>query len=219
MRLQKRRQGPDRQSCIALRAENARLVLERRRIDGDNYMRRVDPEIRQHVLIKNGPQKPVPVVEPREEVPRRSAPRSTIETGRHRAGGGAQERILQDDARCPARETDVVDANVDQQGVGGAFEDVLWSAAHDGAPQRRSGGGVEAGPGLLLRAGGIGSTAPRRARGAIGAEGVWLADFLIRQSDLGTAADDALISRGAPFDAVVAIEDAIHDCRARTAIR
>src|SRR5271166_853669 len=42
MRLQKRRQGPDRQSRIALRAENARLVFERRRIDGDNYMRRVD---------------------------------------------------------------------------------------------------------------------------------------------------------------------------------
>jgi hypothetical protein len=182
-------------------------------------MRRVDPEIRQQVLIKNGPQKSVPFVEPCEKVPRRGAPGSPIETGRHRAGSGAQERILQDDARRPARETDVVDTDVNQQGVGRAFEGILWSAAHDGAPQRRSGGGIEVVPGLLLRAGGIGSTAPRRARGAIGAEGVWLADFLIRQSDLGPAADHALIGRGAPFDAVVAIEDAIHDCRARTAIR
>src|SRR4029077_870021 len=139
-------------------------------------MRRVDPEIRQHVLIKNGPQKSVPFVEPREKVPRRGAPRSAIETGRHRAGSGAQERILQDDARCPARETDVVDTDVNQQGVGGAFEDVLWSAAHDGAPQRWSGGGIEAMPGLLLRAGRIGSAAPGCARGAIGAESVWLAD-------------------------------------------
>ena len=126
MRLQKRWQGPDRQSCIALRAENAHLVFERRRIDGDNYMRRVDPEIRQHVLIKNGPQKSVPVVEPCEKVPRRGAPRSPIETGRHRAGSGAQERILQDDARCPAREADVVDTDVNQR-ASAEFEDVLWS--------------------------------------------------------------------------------------------
>ena len=84
MLLQKRRQGPDRKTRIALGAENAGLVLERRRIDSDNHMRRVDPEIRQHVLIKNCPQKSIQVFEPREEVPRRGAPRSPVETGRDR---------------------------------------------------------------------------------------------------------------------------------------
>jgi hypothetical protein len=125
---------------------------------------------------------------------------------------------LQDDVRRLARETDVVDADIDQQRVGGAFEDIFGSAAHDGAPQCGSGGGIEAVPGLLLQAGRIGSTAPRRARGAIGTKCVWLADFLIRQSDFGATTDYGLISRSAPLDTIVAIEDALHDCRARTAI-
>jgi hypothetical protein len=60
---------------------------------------------------------------------------------------------LQDDVRRLARETDVVDADIDQQRVGGAFEDIFGSAAHDGAPQCGSGGGIEAVPGLLLQVG------------------------------------------------------------------
>ena len=48
---------------------------------------------------------------------------------------GAQARVLQDDGRRPAGEADVVDADVDQERVGCALENVVWPAAHDGMAQ------------------------------------------------------------------------------------
>ena len=61
--------------------------------------------------------------------------------------------------------------------------------------RRRCGGRIK--PARLSRweVGGVGPTAPWRARDAIGAEGVWLADFLIRESYLGPAADEPCPSR------------------------
>ena len=63
LRTEAAREGRDRQSGVALRAENAAFVFQRGRIDGDDHMRRVDAEIRQHVLVENCPQKPIPLVE------------------------------------------------------------------------------------------------------------------------------------------------------------
>ena len=203
-RQRRRREGRDGRSGIALRTESTLLVLQRGRIDGDDHMRRVDAEIRQHVLIENGPQKPVPPVQSRKQALRRGATRGPVETGRGRAGGGAQGRVLQNDARRPARETDVVDADVDQERVGRALEDIVRPAARDGPAQRGGRDVVEAGRLLLPSGRRIGLSAPGRPRGAIGAEGLGPTNLLIRQSDLRAAADDALVGLSAPFDAVVA---------------
>ena len=69
---------------LPLRTESTLVVLQRGRIDGDDHMRRVDAEIRQHVLIENGPQKPVPPVQSRKQALRRGATRGPVETGRGR---------------------------------------------------------------------------------------------------------------------------------------
>src|SRR5271157_2063544 len=81
------------------------------------------------------------------------------------------------------------------------------------------GGGVEAPRLLLLRRRRLAPSAPWLAGSAIGPERLGLADFLIGEPGFGTAADDALVGRLAPFDAVILIEDAFGDRRARAAVR
>ena len=125
---------------------------------------------------------------------------------------------MQNDRRRPAGEADVVDANIDQQRVSRALEDIGRPAARDGAAQGGSGRGVKSRRLLLLRRRRFGLSAPGVAGGAIGAERVGLADLLIGQSDFRAAADHAFVGRGAPFDAVIAVKDAFRDRRARAAI-
>ncbi len=155
----KRRKGRNGQSRVALGTEDAAVVFQCGRVDGDDHVRRIDAEIRQHVLVENRSQKSVAAVESGEEAAGRLAIGGPVETWRHRAGGGAQNRILQNYPGRPAREADIVDADVDQQRVGGAFEDVVWTAAYDGAAQRRGRGGVEAGRRLPLWSRGVGPSA------------------------------------------------------------
>ena len=117
--LHGRREGRDRQSRIALRTEDAALVLQSRRIDGDDDMRRVDAEIGQQVLIEDRPQKPIAVVELGEELlGRLCASRGPAEAWRAGARALAQDRVLQNDCRRPAREADIIDADIDQERVG-----------------------------------------------------------------------------------------------------
>ena len=139
-------------------------------------------------------------------------------TRRRRTRHRSQEWISQNDARSPTCETHVVDPDIDQQSVRGAFEDIRRPTPHDSTAETRNCAVVKTACRLLLRTGRFGPPAPRRPRGTVRPEGFGPADFLISQSDLGAAAYGALVARGAPFDAVVAIENPLRDSRAGTAV-
>ena len=139
------------------------LVLERRRIDGDDDMGPIDAEIRQHVLGR----------EPSSED--RSGGLSVANSFcvavqfavPSKQGGAAwaanRARVLQDDGLRPSGEADVVDADIDQERVGCPLENVVRSAAHDGMAQPGTRGLIEAGRLLLNPGRRLGPSAPRRA--------------------------------------------------------